>query len=383
MKVEIQGLNLEKLLREAQAEGIVLRGVRRLSPRCVLAGISVQQRAALFALCERFGWEIAERDAGACLRALRFVKRRPMLFLGAALGAAMLALSSQMVLRVEISGAGPLEGEVRRYLSGEGAQAGGFKRALSTDSLREGLLLRLPQVKHAGLRYEGSVLMVDCRLAQEGEQVLKPGEGLDLVAGQAGVVTKVVALSGTPLVAAGDAVYAGQVLVRGGERGAQESIVPVQAQAQVFARVWAKGEARAALTTQAAQETGRTRTRTTLVSPFYSRVLLDAAPFEEQEISVSVQRVMDLYVPLEIRREVYHEIRLVTSPRSRTDAASAAQGAAEKLAKKQLPAGALILDKWVDYSMIDNEFIYASVVLEYEKDIAVRAQGAAGAQMVK
>ena len=30
------------------------------------------------------------------------------------------------------------------------------------------------------------------------------------------------------------------------------------------------------------------------------------------------------------------------------------------------------VDKWVDYSMIDNEFVYASVVLEVEANIAGR-----------
>ena len=82
--------------------------------------------------------------------------------------------------------------------------------------------------------------------------------------------------------------------------------------------------------------------------------------------------VVDLFVPLYLRTEVFSEIREIKKTRSQADAASLAQGAAEKLAKKQLPAGALILDKWVDYSMIDNEFVYATVVLEYEKDIAVR-----------
>ena len=34
------------------------------------------------------------------------------------------------------------------------------------------------------------------------------------------------------------------------------------------------------------------------------------------------------------------------------------------------------VDKWVDYSMIDDEFVYATVVLEYERSIAVRADDA-------
>ena len=49
-----------------------------------------------------------------------------------------------------------------------------------------------------------------------------------------------------------------------------------------------------------------------------------------------------------------------------------AQGAAQQAAKLKCPAGVEILDKWVDYSMIDNEFVCATVVLEYEYGIAGR-----------
>ena len=53
-----------------------------------------------------------------------------------------------------------------------------------------------------------------------------------------------------------------------------------------------------------------------------------------------------------------------------------AQGAAQQLAKLKCPSSVEILDKWVDYSMIDDEFVYATVVLEYEQSIAVRANDA-------
>ena len=66
--------------------------------------------------------------------------------------------------------------------------------------------------------------------------------------------------------------------------------------------------------------------------------------------------------------------RTVLTPRSRSvsDARSQAQGAAEKNAKLNCPPGVEILDKWVDYSMIDDEFVYATVVLAFEEEIGTR-----------
>ena len=74
--------------------------------------------------------------------------------------------------------------------------------------------------------------------------------------------------------------------------------------------------------------------------------------------------------------ETMAEIVTLREARSDADAASMAQGAAQQLAKLKCPSGVEILDKWVDYSMIDDEFVYATVVLEYERSIAVRADDA-------
>ena len=73
-------------------------------------------------------------------------------------------------------------------------------------------------------------------------------------------------------------------------------------------------------------------------------------------------------------RRVETLARTVSVPRSRTvsDARSQAQGAAEKIAKLNCPSGVEILDKWVDYSMIDDEFVYATVVLVFEAPIGAR-----------
>ncbi len=372
VKVRIQGLNLEKLLREAQQSGVTLHNVRRVGERQIEAEVSVKNRRALLALCETYGWESEERRAGILLSAARCVKRRWLLAFGLALGLLLLFLSSGVVLRVDVQGAKGYKAEVMRLLQQEGVHAGAMKRRISFDALREAMLLRLPGISYAGFHYEGSVLFVECRLMREGENVLKQGSSLDLVAGESGVVTGIAASSGTPMVRAGDAVRAGQVLVKGEERSEKGTTVPVRAQAQVFARVWTQGEACVSLYDSLVQETGRTRTRVSIHTPWFSRVLRDCEAFSSQESEVIAQMVNDLFIPLEKRTEVMRETVVVRQRRDRAQAASMAQGAAEKLAKKQLPAGALILDKWVDYSMIDNEFLYASVVIEYEKDIAVR-----------
>lgn len=370
--VEIEGLNLEKLLRAAAEEGIPLRDVRRVGARTMRSRVSVRDMAALRALCERYGWVIAERGAGPLVRAGRFIRRRCMLAVGAALCAAAVYASSQLVLLVEIENAGAYVAAVRQELRAAGAVPGRPKAALSTDALRSRLEYALPGLAFVGVRFSGSALIVDCRASREGEETAVPGRGMDIVAAEAGIVTRIWASSGTPQVQPGQAVYAGQVLIRGQERAGGEAVSLVRAEGQVTARVFARGDARVSLWETRTVETGETRRRVTLVTPWGGRVVRDAEPFESQDESARIEPVVGLYLPVYRRIETFAATQVFRSPRKESDARSMAQGAAEEIAKKQCPAGTQPLDKWTEYSMIDNEFVYATVVIEYERDIASR-----------
>lgn len=374
--LEIEGLNLEKLLRAAAQEGVVLRDAHRSGARTLQVRIGLRQRKALEALCARFGWSVREVRAGLLLRAVRLAVRRKTLVAAVLLGAALAAASSRLLLRVEILGAGENEAAVRMELLHAGVRPGRLRSALSTDSLRARLEYALPGLSFAGVRFAGSTLVVDCQRARIGEELAVLGEGLDLVASQAGIVTRVWASSGTPAVEAGQAVRAGQVLVRGEERTAGGEVRAVRAEGQVCARVWAQGEARASLWHTRTVETGRLRERVTVVAPWGERVVQEAERFGSQDEDARVQPIVGLFLPAYRRVETFAETVELRERRSEEEAAALALGAAEEMAKKHCPVGSETLDKWANYSMIDDEFIYATVVIEYEAEIARRAQQA-------
>ncbi|MBQ8618175.1 MAG: sporulation protein YqfD [Clostridia bacterium] len=370
----IEGINLEKLLREASRAGLLIRSASRKGMRSMRLCVRAKQMKLLEELCARSGWTCTVVREGGIVRLIRFLRERPVFVPAMALSALLVWLSSQMILRIRIVGAKESEAQVRHVLAAENVQPGRFKAALSLDMLRAALAHKLPGLAYAGAYYEGSTLVIDCHPAREGESLRIAGDGEDIVAARSGIISRIWVSSGTPLVEPGQAVRKGQVLIAGYERREKGSEVPVTAQGQVYARVYLGGEAKASLTETRSVETGQTRTRVTLATPWHRRVVRDCAPYESQDTSREIQRVVGLYLPLWREIETYAQLEVFSSTRSRSDAASMAQGAAEKIAKEQCPPGALILDKWVNYSMIDNEFVYASVVLEAEASIAGRVR---------
>ena len=368
----IEGINLERLLREAAQQGLLIRSVKRTGTRTMCLRVRADQVKQLTVLCEKSGWTCEVVRAGILMRLSRMLRARPALVPALTLCVLLVYISSQMILLVRVDGSKENTAEVHRVLAEQDIRPGRMKSRVSLDTLRAVLMHRLPGLAYAGAYFAGSTLVIDCHPANEGESLRVAGSSLDIVATQSGVVSRIWASSGTPMVETGQAVHKGQVLIAGAERGEKGTQIPVQAQGFVSARVYVGGEARVSLFETHSVETGQTRTRVTLRTPWTAHVVRDAEPFESQETDRQRQGVVGLYLPLWREIETYVQTEVFRQQRNSADAASMAQGAAEKIAREQCPSGALILDKIVNYSMIDNEFVYASVVLELEMPIAVR-----------
>ena len=367
----VEGMNLERLLRMAMDAGILIHAAARKGTRRMHVRVYAHQAAQFASLCAQSGWTCTPIQAGMLVRFMRLLKARPMLVPAMTLCCALVYYSSQIILRIRVEGAVESGAQVRHVLQEENIRPGRFKRAIELQALRALLAHRLPGMAHASVYFAGSTLVVDCMPAIERENLQLAG-GRDIVAAQSGIVSKIWTGAGTPQVEPGQAVHRGQVLIAGYERGEEETKVPVRAQGAVTARVYVCGEAKASLQERRSVETGQTRTRITVRTPWTQRVVREAKPFSSQDESRRIQRVVGLYLPLWREIETYAQTQVFEERRAKSDAASIAQGAAEKIARKQCPPDALILDKWVNYSMIDNEFVYATVVLEYETSVAGR-----------
>ena len=144
LTLELSGLNLERLLRAAGACGVRMKNVRRMDERTMRVVVPAAQKKRMAALCEKYGWQMAEIRAGGLLRLARGVKRRWTLGLSVLLSIFWVYLSSEMIWRVEIDGAGENAAEVRRCLEAENARVGRLKRRGSTDHLADALALAVP-----------------------------------------------------------------------------------------------------------------------------------------------------------------------------------------------------------------------------------------------
>ena len=76
LTLELSGLNLERLLRAAGECGVRMKNVRRVDERTMRVVVPAAQKKKVAALCEKYGWQMAEIRAGGLLRLARGAKRR-------------------------------------------------------------------------------------------------------------------------------------------------------------------------------------------------------------------------------------------------------------------------------------------------------------------
>ena len=368
----LTGLNLERFMNTLQKEGVPLLSARRTGARTLECACYLRDLPRVRQLAGEKGWRV-QRARPAQLAALwEALKKRPGALLGAALAMAAAFWLSQLVWRVEINGAGPYRADIAAYLEEAGYVPGARRDALDTSALERNLTLRYPEVAWFHAYVSNVTLVVDVTRGVPMPELPSAQPG-DVVALRDGIVDSVRVYAGTAAVQAGDAVRAGQVLIRGEERGADGAVVPVAARGAVTARCWLTHTVEMSLLEIRSEETGREAVVQEIETPWFTwPTEPDTPDFLASNAYITQTPVAGCFFPVWRKTTVLREVSLEYARRSEAEVrAEAGDAALERL--KTLLYGYEIIDKWVDYCMIEDDTLAATATAEWLMDIAGQA----------
>ena len=365
----LTGLNLERFLNTLQKEGVPLLGARRADRRTLECACYLRDLPRVKQLAAEKGWRVTRERPAQLAAVLGALRRRPGALVGAALALAAALVLSQFVWRVEINGAGPYRADIAAYLTEAGYVPGAQRDALDATALERSLTLRYPEVAWFHAYVSNVTLVVDVTRGVPMPDLPSARPG-DVVALRDGIVDSVRVYAGTAAVEAGDAVRAGQVLIRGEERGADGAVVPVAARGAVIARCWLAHTVEMSLLEIQSEETGREAAVQQIETPWFS---LPAAPetpdFLASNAYITQTPVVGCFFPVWRKTTVLREVSLEYARRPEAEVrAEAGDAALGRL--KTLLYGYEIIDKWVDYCMIEDDTLAATATAEWLMDIA-------------
>ncbi|HWR24435.1 MAG TPA: sporulation protein YqfD, partial [Feifaniaceae bacterium] len=216
----------------------------------------------------------------------------------------------------------------------------------------------------AGARMDGIILTLQIVEAEPIPPRPDKSKPSDVVAKKDGIIEKVTPLSGKSNVKPGDAVRAGDILIRGDitREGAAEPMY-VFAEGEALAQVWYTSSVTLPCTEEQLLRSGQSepfRVIEIAGLPLF-RTESGFKQFEEEVIKESAQR--GLILPLNVRNGVRYELTMQQVPAEADQVVAEALFRAELAALEQVPKEAQIIKKVSESAVLEDGGIHAVVAV--------------------
>ena len=370
----VEGLNIERLIAGASDAGVHFSSVSRAGSRRIEGIVYENDLATLRSFAQAGGWKL---DEGRCVGFARLeeaIRRHSALACCLLLACTMLAVCAGWIWRIDITGSELYKPDILVYLKRSGINPPIARSAIDTDQLEDALQWRYPNVGWIECALRGVTLEIRIHEGiPQGQSVTVAGSG-DVTAARGGVITQVVTTAGTPLVVPGQTVRVGDVLICGEERQKDGTVTQVKAGGQVMARVWDAASASIPLMQTESTYTGAVFETLTVSLPWFRLWEQDEPPYENYDEHVSVMPLGGVFLPIWVSRTTAHEYQPSVTAMPASEAQKAAADAAYIRLLRKTGYDDDFVDKWVEYSMIEDEIVCASAYGERIIDIAAAAQ---------
>ncbi|MBQ4553281.1 MAG: sporulation protein YqfD [Clostridia bacterium] len=369
--IRLQGLGIEKQLTRLEQMGYKLYDVRRVDLRTVELGFAVSEGEAILSFLQARGFSCTALPPRGAVQTLhQFKTRTPfVIFLLCAL--LLLSLSMRCIWRIEITGAGAYIGEVRSFLKEENLSIGRDKQAIDLKAIESRLTHRLPRVAWVHASLHGLTLRIDVIQGVPMPDIESCLGNGSIIAAQDGVIEAISVFAGTAAVQPGDSVKAGDVLIYGYERGANDTLLPVRARGRITAHTYISATAAVSAQQLSIHRTGNSQIQYLAHLPMLELPLTPSPSYLTEEFESSYLPVGGAWIPLQVEKRTVFELYLQQeAPDEAAIKAEATRLSLQNLLLK-CSKNDEIIDKWLYYSMIEGGILSATVTAQVLTEIGL------------
>ncbi|MEC9488740.1 MAG: sporulation protein YqfD [Halanaerobium sp.] len=370
IEVELSGLALERLLNQFNQAGIRILGSRIVEKGVVIKVNPGDFRKIHHIIRDRSCRARIVKKSGLPFLVSRLFRRK-MFVLGVMTALLLIYFSTSFVWFIEIQGLDLVSRqEIEAILVENGVHRGSLKSWISLEGL-EAAVARHPRIIWAEATFIGTRLNVE--LAEK-RIIAEADRPRNLVAAKDGIVTQVILLQGEQIVAEGQTVKQGDLLVT-----ARNDIPP---RAIIKARVWYEGNGIQPLQVYNYQLTGGKQWGYALhVGPesfhIWGRREPDYGRYRLQREVKSFSFWRNLNFPIELIKEIFLEVKEEQVNLAQETALILAEEEAYRQLVRSIPPDGKIIQVIVKEREVLNSRAVVRVLLEVEEEIS-QEQGREG-----
>ena len=194
--------------------------------------------------------------------------------------------------------------EIMQIIENEGIKKGIYKKKVNVQGLINKIRLEREDVAWVGMEIKGTNLIIKVAEADEKPEIINEDEYCNIIANKDGVVVKVEAQNGIPIVKEGDVVKRGDILVQGWIEGKYTGARNVHAEGKILAKVWYSDKEKVYYNQTTNNPTGAKEKKYSInINNFQINFFKTLSKFEKYDTIRTVKKLKitsNFYLPLEI-----------------------------------------------------------------------------------
>jgi similar to stage IV sporulation protein len=306
---------------------------------------------------------------------------RKTFLLGAALFVVLFYIMTSFVWTIEITGNEKIETQlIIEKLASMGVKPGVLKYRINSEKVADRIIMDVNGLSYVSVVVRGTKVKVEVAEGVDVPPMVPLSEPCDIVAGKDGVIKSIVVKAGQAAVKEGDTVKKGQILVSGNVpiKNMENNPRMVHAIGNILARTWYESTQPVELRVVEKIRTGRKKDNISLflfskkINLFNKKVSYSNYERVETEKFLSIGE--NLVLPFGAVIETYYENQIIEADVSLEEAKENAANAAYRKALEDIPEGAQIVDRRIEFIENQNGDIIADVIIECLEDIGVKKE---------
>ena len=285
-------------------------------------------------------------------------------------------LLSNFIWNIEIEGNENIsEEEIIGTLKKEGLKIGTLKNKIDTKEIVDKMRLDRDDLAWCGIELKGTNAIVKIVEAYRKPEIIEEDDYCNIIAKKDGIIVKINATNGTPIVKEGDVVKSGTVLIGGWLEGKHTGINYVHANGKIMAKVWYTQNEKVELEQEIASRTQNTENKFSVrINNFTINFYKTLSKFEKYDTIEEIKKLKifsNFYLPIELVKTTNYELKDERIVLTKEQAKEKAVTNAKELLNEQIVNSKNILNTYINYNETEN-YVEAQVIYEILEEIGTK-----------
>lgn len=371
----VKGLKLERFINLAVVNNIYIWDIQKKDYTTIKAKIGLENFSRLREIVRKTDSTVTVASKHGFPFIIRNIKRRKLFYATLLSIFILVYIMSSFVWMIEIVGVKTVDSEkIMKQLYAEGLREGVFKGKLDKRHIENRVLIAMPELSWIGIQIRGTKAVVEVVEKREEPQIISRSDACDIVAAKDGVISKILALNGDPMVKDGETVRKGQVLVTGTIVREGLEVRKVHSMAQISARTWYEAAEEIPLQQLEYKPTGRhaTHYKLKILNREFSRnKSINFKDYNEYVEEKNILSFGDYIFPVKLIEYRFEELEPVLKTVAVDEAKHRCEERLYAEIKLQIPEEAVIMNRKINY-YTDKKSVKAKLSVEVLEDIGVK-----------